>query len=987
MQDDDDVVRPLRPRRAQRPQARGGRLWRWRGRIIVLVLPLLLIIGSLLRFYVDLLWFDEVGQRDVLVTRYGWSAAMGLGFGLLTFAVLFANFTVARRVARNDLYVPFLNAGADPDAPEQPVVPHFVLKPVLLGVAALVAVISGLVMSSRWEVVLRFLGRSDFGVDDPHFHRDASFYVFTMPLLELVTHALQALLVVTALGVVAAYVATGVIRYTPVPRVARTAVVHLSWLVAAFLVVSAAQYRLSMWDLATSARGYVAGAGWTDVHARIPGYWLMLVASLVLAVVIVLYARRERWRVVGGSVVGWFVASIIVTGVVPALVQNVLVEPNELDREHKVITGNIANTRAAFGLGVITTTPFKDEASLDRAALLTDNAATTDNLRLWSPFVLRDVVHQEQALRRYYTFNRPDVDRYTIDGDYRQVMVSVRELDPGNNAISNGWTNERLAYTHGYGAVATLPNEVTRQGKPEYLLRNLPPKTTQAGTGLDLKRPEVYFGENGNDFVIVGSKQGEISGSSQEDAGKDDTSARSHYTGAGGIRMSGFGRRIAFASTFRDPRILFSGQFTSKSRLMFRRTVTERVHELAPFLEIDGDPYAVIEKGRIKWIVDAYTTSDRFPYSNAVNVGTTAQGGGRDVNYMRNSVKAVIDAYDGDITLYAMDEKDPILGAWRDIFPKLFTDKSKLPEELRAHLRYPEDLFEVQTRQWKRYHMSDVADFYQHEDEWEVPSVSGADLKAFYVLAKLPGEAKEELLLIRPMTPLTKKNMVAYMAARSDGSNYGKITTLRLSTQELTQGPSQVQALIKQDTDVSRQVREWTTANNTVIYGDLLVLPIDKSLLYAQPIYLENQEAAIPEFQKIVVALGDTIAWGDTFPSAVESLLAKRADDVGASDPNTDQGSGAEGGTNDTPSGSDTPSDTPSGTDTPAGGNDVPRPAPGDFADLSKDQLAKVLGDVSAAYDRADACQRKGDTVCYAEALEQVERLLAAARETKAKPA
>ncbi|MCW2920470.1 MAG: hypothetical protein JWL76_344 [Thermoleophilia bacterium] len=977
--DEDDVVRPFPRRRPERPRAGSGGLWRTlRTRVFWIVVPLILLVGSVLRFWVDLLWFKEVGQRDVLVTRLQWGLAMGIGFGLLTFAMLYLNFRVARKVAREDLYVPFLAVGADPEAPEQPVIPHFVLRPILLGVAALGGVIAGLTMSSRWEVVLRFLGRTDFGVKDPHFGKDASFYVFTMPLLELVARSLQVLIVVTAIAVVLAYVATGVIRYTPMPRVARTAIVHLSWLVAAFLLVSAFQYRLSIWSMATSTRGYVAGAGWTDTHARIPGYWLMILASIVLAVLVVMYARKEKWRVVGGAVVGWFAASIVVTGLLPTVVQQVLVEPNQLERETKLIEGNIANTRAGFNLDEIETTSFVDKQQLTETQLTSDNRGTTDNLRLWSPFVLNDVINQDQVIKRYYAFHDPDVDRYTIGGDYRQVMVAVRELDPGANDLAPGWTNERLAYTHGYGAVATLPNEVTREGKPEYLLRNLSLQTTDEADAFKLTRPEVYFGEAGSDFVIVGTKQREVSGSSGEDGAEgDEPRSTKGYEGDGGIPVKGFMRRVAFASTFRDPRILFSGQFTNSSKVMLRRRITERVRELAPFLELDRDPYAVIDEGRIKWIIDAYTTSDRFPYSEAIELGgvETAAGPGarRSINYVRNSVKVVVDAYDGDVTLYATDGEDPILQAWTDIFPDLFEPLEKMPKALRAHVRYPEDLFAMQTERWKRYHMADVNDFYAREDEWDVPSIDNQPMQAYYVLAKLPGAKEEELLLIRPMTPRDRKNMVSYMVARSDGERYGEVQTLRLSTQEATQGPSQIQARIKQDSDVARQVREWTTGNNTVVFGDLLVLPVEDSLLYAQPVYLVNDEAKIPEFRRIVLALGQTIAWGDDFPQAAERLLAEQAADV--QDAGSDSGESTDSDASDGAEGGDAPATDNEG-DTP----DVPAPAPGDFKGMSQAELATLLGKVSAAYDRAEACQVKGDTVCYAEQLEQVEQLLAEAR-------
>ncbi|MCW2961473.1 MAG: hypothetical protein JWM25_659 [Thermoleophilia bacterium] len=956
----EDNVRRMPPRRPQRPATSGGgALRRWRGRILAIVIPLILVGGAVLRFWVDLLWFQELGQRDVLVTRLQWGTALGLAFGLFTFALLFTNFIVARRNARNDLYVPFLAGPVDPEAPDQPIVPQFVLKPILLGVAVIGGIIAGLVMSSRWETVLRFLGRSDFGVTDPHFGKDASFYVFTMPLLELIARSLQVVLVLSAIAVGIVYVATGVIRYLPGPRIARSAIIHLSVLAAAFLLVSAFQFRLSIWGLATSATGYVAGAGWTDTHARIPGYWLMLVASIVLAGLIVWFARRENWRVVGGSIIGWVALSIVVTGIIPSAVQKVLVDPNENAREKKVIEGNIANTRSAFNLDEITSKDFTDKATLTEAQLLEDNRGTTDNIRLWSPDELNKVTNQLQALRPYYKFSDVDVDRYQVGDAYRQVMVSVRELEQSAPIVNQGWTNQHLVYTHGYGAVAAWPNETERQGRPKFILKDLPPAPVDQ-EDIKIDRPEVYFGENPDNAVIVATKQREVSaravtpatGATEEDAKVEET--RTTYSGDGGIKVDSFARRVAFATTLGDTKYLFTDQLTDKSRVMFRRNIKERVTELAPFLTIDADPYAVVTEGRIVWVLDAYTTSDRYPYSESIGSGGTLSG----MNYARNSVKAVVDAYDGDVTLYVADDKDPILGSWRDIFPKLFTDMDKMPEDLRAHLRYPEELFEQQTQYWTRYHMADVADFYAREDQWEVPELGGSPMESFYILAKLPGETKEEFLLVRPLSPLGKKNMVAYMVARSDGTQYGELLTLELPTQTLTQGPAQVQASIKQDSEVSDQVRQWTTGNNTVIFGDLLVLPIEESLLYVQPVYLQNAEAEIPEFQRLVVVLGDTVAWGEDFEDAVRELLAKRGGEILDEADDADTGDG------------DAPADD--------GAGDTPAPTAGDFAGLSQQELLKRLTDVDAAYARALACQKQGDWACYGREIESVERLLAA---------
>lgn len=977
-----DDVRPF-PRRpnAPRPGRDGDNFRRWRTRIIVIAVPVVLVVGALLRFWVDIMWFQELGQRSVLVTRLQWGTAMGVVIGLITFLVLFGNFWLARRVARNDLYVPFLAVpDGDPEAPEQPIVPHYVLRPVLLGIAALVAVFAGLAMSSRWETVLRFMGRSDFGVTDPHFNKDASFYVFTMPLLELIARFLQVLTVGTIIAVGVAYIATGVIRYVPVLRIARPAIVHLSSLIAVFLLVSAFQFRLSIWKLATSTTGVVAGAGWTDTHARIPGYWVMIVASLVLAGLVVWYARREKWRIISGAVVGWVAASILVTGILPALVQAVLVEPNELDREKKVLTNNITNTRKAFDLDAIESKPFRDQAKLTSEQLLETNTDTTDNIRLWSPDILKSVIQQQQSLRRYYTFNDVDVDRYTVDGRYRQVMVAVRELDPSNSTVARSWTNQRLAYTHGFGAVATWPNEVTSQNLPQFLLRDLPPKAVGQDE-ITLDKPQVYFGEASDNQVFVGTRQDEISPRAETDetaAATDDTGdgaaagapkdAKTKYSGTGGVPITSFARRVAFAATFGDARVLFTDQFTGDTRILFRRNVKERITELAPFLTLDNDPYAVIIDGRIKWIVDAYTTSDRFPYSEPITLG-----GGRDgatstsVNYVRNSVKAVVDAYDGDVKLYVADDQDPILGAWRDIFPKLFTDMDRMPKDLRAHLRYPEDLFRLQTDRWRRYHMDDVADFYASEDLWEVPTLDGAEMEPFYILAKLPGAKEAEMLLVRPFSPSNRKNMIAYMVAGNDGDNYGRVITFELPTQVQTQGPSQVQALIRQDSDIAERVRLWESGGNEVKFGNLLVLPIESSLLYAQPVYLQNAEAQIPEFQRIVLALGTSVAWGDDFDDAARNLLAKIDDDMAAEGDDADDTEGRD----DAPADGD---DADADTGSTSSGNAA------DFEGLSSGELSEVLADVAAAYEAALACQKRGDWACYGRETKKVEQLLDDAR-------
>lgn len=976
MEDPDDVVRPLRPRppngragRGGRAGSRGGVGGAGRGRtgrrlrpgwIISLLVIAALVVTSLLRLWVDLLWFAEVDQREVLVTRLEWSTAMGVVSGAIVALVLHANFLVARRVARRDLYVPFLAPRADPDSPEQPTVPEFVMRPILLAAALIGGVIAGLVMASHWETILSFTGRSDFGVKDPHFGRDASFYVFTMPLLELILRFVQTLVILSLMASALAYTAMGVIRYVPAWRIARPAITHLALLVAAFLVTAALQYRLSIWDLVLSTSGAATGVGWTDSHARIPAYYVMIVASLVLAGVIAWYARRERWPVVGGAVVAWVALSVLATGVIPSVVQSVLVKPNELDREQSVLKGNIDLTRRGYRLGDVDQRPFTDRTNLTPAQL-SENSSTTENLRLWSPEVLERSFNAFDSIRPYYRFEDVDVDRYEIDGETRQVMLAVRELDP--TAIDNPtWTNQRLVFTHGYGAVVASSTAVDGEGKPRRLLRNIPPVATGGGEDtLELRTPGVYFGEGNDEPVIVRSREEEF------DFPEGDDNRFGQYEGEGGIRVSGVARRAALAVSMSDPRILVTGQISGESRVLLHREVRGRIQELAPFLTLDSDPYPVVHDGRIVWMQDAFTTSDRFPYA-----AREALSG--SVNYVRNSVKATVDAYDGTVKLYVADDRDPILKAWRKIFPTLFTPIEEMPDDLRLHVRYPEDLFRLQTERWLTYHMGNERTFYNREDVWAVPQLNGSDQEAYYLLARLPGEQEAEMLLVRPLVPRGRKNLIAYMAVRMDGDNYGDIITLQLPKQSITQGPQQVQSLIKQEPEIAEQVRLWRSGDAEPEFGNLLVLPVEESLLYVQPVYLENDEANIPAFQRVVVVLGDDIAWAPTFEEAVVKLYEERAGlDTGDESP---EGTVEDSGTGDDVGGADTGSDSGGSS---GDGDDSGTPGAGagsTFDSLAEPELRSTLAEISRRYDAAEQCQRQGDFECYAREIEAIERLL-----------
>ncbi len=925
-----------------------------RARIVapVVLIILIVVIANVMSFWTDLMWFGELGQRDVMVTRISWSLGTGVAAGLLAAIATGASCAIALRVARNDLYVPFLARPVDQveSLPDQPVVPHFVLRPVSLAVTAIVAVIVGISSAGSYDTILRFAGRSDFGVSDPVFGHDASFYVFTVPFLELMLNLCEAAVLIAAITTALLYLAAGVIRYLPAPRIARPAAVHLVAMGSIFMVMEALRFRLSGWNLVVSEHGEATGVGFTDLWARLPGTWVMTVASIAIAIAAPLLARRARWKRLSRLAIGWVALAVITGGLVPGLVQRTVVEPAERRREDSVLKGNLRLTRIAYQLNDVSKRPFRESQTLTETDLRA-GAATLDNVRLWSPSVLLLAMRQLQELRSYYEFSDVDVDRYTIDGRQRQVMLAAREIVPEKVSGRQSWVKQRLQYTHGYGVAAASPDLATSTGRPEFLLRDIPPR---GGRGLEVKRPGVYFGERPSHYVVVNTRQKEF------DYAAGDGNRQTRYRGRGGIPVRGATRRAALSWYLRDPKILLSGEITAQSRVMLRRNIKERVQTLAPFLELDRDPYLVLHRGRMVWMIDAYTSTDRFPYSTRILLGQTDQ-----VNYVRNSVKAVVDAYDGSVTMYVTDKRDPVLASWRKAFPSLFTDLSKMPRDLKQHMRYPEDLFEVQTELWRTYHMTSIDTLYAKEDLWEVPTIpsgsgrtgsAGTPMAPFYVMARLPGEKQEEMLLIRPMVPKERRNMIAWMAARMDGRHYGETVTYTMPKQTLTQGPGQVSSLIKQDPEIAEQLTLWSRQGTTPLAGDLVVLPLQNTLVYVQPYYLASDDAALPVFERVVVAVGDTVAWGSTLDEAFRNVLAERART--AQEESAGDKRDRQNGDNRRSDGDEPPTDTPSRVAGPTGSTDA------------------TLAEIGRAWERARACQQRGDNECYGHEIDSIGQLL-----------
>lgn len=818
--------------------------------------------------YVDLAWFKEMGQEAVFWTRLtSWLAVAGV-FSVVTFLLLYPNLWLARRLAPRAVLRPVADSPWAANVEEALSRARSRAEPYLkrlipLG-AALVSLAVGAALGGEWPVFRLALAGQQFGVTDPQFGRDVGFYVFQLPALRMVADWLYSTLLLALVATTAVHLLDGAIDIRArVNRFAPHVKAHLSVLGSLILLTKALDYWVARFELNFSERGQVIGASYTDVHAQVPAYWILMVIVLVLAALLMLNIRLQGWRLPLVALGVWVAASFLVGGVYPALVQQFRVDPNEVAFEAPYIERNIAATRAGFGLDDVETQSFPASQDLT-AADLRENETTIKNMRLWDPEVVVSSYKQLQEIRTYYDFNDVDIDRYTIDGEYREVLVSAREMNVDElSDRAQTWVNRHLAYTHGYGVVVSPVNEVTSNGFPEFIVKDLPP-TTQ--TDLVVEQPRIYYGEETDEYVIAPTDFDEF------DYPVGEESATNNYDGAGGVPLRSFLSRVAFALEFQSSKILLSEYIRSDSRLLFRRNVTERVSELAPWLAIDSDPYMVIVDGRLVWVIDCYTTSDMYPYSERF-------GGRPGVNYVRNSVKAVVDAYDGTTTLYAMDEEDPVLAAWREVFPGLVTDGDEMPEGLRAHIRYPEDLFTLQAEVYKTYHMLDPVVFYNKEDLWEIPGERSDDpMRPYYVLMRLPGEATEEMLLMQPFTPRTKQNMQSWMAARCDGDEYGSRLVYMFPRQTLVEGPEQISARINQDPVISQQLSLWNQRGSSVIFGNMLVIPVETSIVFIQPLYLQAEETAIPQLTRVIVAYSDRLAMEPDLSSALATVFGVEGD-------------------------------------------------------------------------------------------------------------
>ena len=827
--------------------------------IVVAGVLIFLVVPSFAGFYTDWIWFQQVGF-DQLFTR---TLSSKLILGGAVFAIAFSVLLGGLRYALRDMTKPYLTLGGGPEV--QPlVIDRKGLQLIAAGVSGLAALFMGVFASSQWMVWLQYQHATPFGEVDPLLGRDVAFYVFQLPFLDFIRNLLVSVVALSLAGATAVYILSNAVSFEPQAglKISRGARQHLSLLIATLLLLLAWGAALDVPRTLLTPAGVIQGASYADVEARIPMLKLLMYVALLGASLATYQAFSPKQWPVPLAVVLYIAVSAGGTGY-GALIQRIVVTPNEQEREEPYIEFNVEATRKAFALEEIDARELSGDATLTRSDIEA-NPETINNVRLWDHGPLLDTFGQIQAIRSYYDFASVDNDRYVINGEYRQTMLSSRELN--SNSLSNRtWPNERLVFTHGYGLALGPVNQVTAEGLPVLFVKDLPPNSE---VDLSVEQPSVYFGELSNDYVIVNTDTREFH------YPEGDDNVYSEYEGESGIPIGGLFHKLLFSLRFRAFNVLISRQLTADSRILIHRNISDRVEALAPFLMYDRDPYMVISEGRLFWIIDAYTVTDNYPYS------TQAM---RTINYIRNSVKIVIDAYEGTTTYYLADTDDPIAATISKIFPDLFTPIEAMSADLRSHVRYPQDIFTLQTEMFSTYHMTNPAVFYNKEDQWDVPAIDSdgrtAVMEPYYTIMKLPGEQNAEFIQMLPFTPRRKDNLAAWMVARSDGEHYGKLMVFQFPKQKLIFGPRQIVARINQDEEISPQITLWNQQGSQVIQGTLLVVPIEESLLYIRPLYLRAADGQIPELKRVIVAYQNEIVMEETLALALNRLFGGRAPD------------------------------------------------------------------------------------------------------------
>ncbi len=953
--------------------------------IVIAVIAVFLLFSVGIDLWTDALWFRSVGFDSVFWTRITATLGLGVTAFLVSALILLGNLWLAGRLApppsaegagslrslverineaaqaaderRNPGRQAF-GGGRDRygnaqaitfeagDMPDLTPLAGWVLGAIALFIALLI----GGTVSGAWETVLLYLNRVPFSptasVTDPIFGRDIGFFLFELPFLRLVQGLFNGIVLTALVLSLARYIVGasrgGLVFSTPIR-------VHLAVLGGLFLLSVAFGYQLDKLELVYSTRGVATGVSFTDQNAQFLAFDVLTFVSGIAGALLVGAAFTRTIWPLGLTIAVWFIASLVIGRLYPEAVQRLTVEPNKFAQEERYIANNIDMTRLAYDLGGWANISFEGDQPLT-AQQITDEADTFTSARLWDPRPLRTTLDQLQTVRRYYDFTGVDTDRYVINGLPRQVMLSARELALEQNPNASGWVNQRIRYTHGVGAAMVPVNEVGSEGQPRLLISNLPPTSVSGAPTIDPAYSGIYFGERPSSYVVVGAQQNEFDYPTGESDTEGSIGTETRWTGTSGVALDNTLMRLLFAARFRDLDLLISNQVTTSSQLLFHRSVGDRLSLIAPFLRLDKDPYLVInDAGRMIYVQDAYTTSDRFPNAQgfAAPPGFDLTGlGNDDFNYIRNSIKITVDAYDGTTHFYVNEPDDPIVRAYQGVFPALFEPMSALPAELGAHLRVPEDLFNVQTNLFGRYHVTNAQQFFGADDLWTVPTQTSEQTlpsEAYYVEMRLPNESGVEFLLLQPMVPTGRPNMIAWVAARMDAPNYGQVQVYRFPADTTIFGPAQIEARIDQDPLISAQVSLWNQSGSKVIRGSLIVVPLDDSLIYLQPVYLQSTGSAFPEFTRIVVASPRQVVWAESLGEALRLLLA--AEEGGAPGPVPTPTPG--------PSPTPRPGTTPGPTPRPTSGTELPADVPG------------LIDYANAHFELAQAALRDGDFARY----------------------
>ena len=948
-----------------------------RGRVL---LPTIIILGGIViafvlftGFYTDWLWYDSVGATSVFSTTLLTRAILFGSFGLTMAVVLAGTLWVAYRFRPS--IPPLTQEQASLERYRASLEPFRVVATVTI--ALLIGLLSGISASGEWGTFLRWQYATDFGVTDPQFGLDVGYYAFTYPFQRFVLgFAFVAVFLALFLALAAHYLYGGIRLQPRGHRASVAAQVHLSGLVAVLLLLKSAAYWLDRYGLAIKSEALVqgfTGLKYTDANAVLPALTLMTFVALVVASLFLVNMAVRHWAI---PVIGLgllILTSILVGGVYPAIVQQFQVRPSELVREQPYIERNITATRAAYDIADAEVEDYPGSVSPPTEQVIADNEGTLDNIRLLDPALVSATYNQLQQIRTYYSFNDTlDIDRYRLDDGLRGAVVSVREIDL--NGVPEGqrnWANDHAVYTHGYGFVAAYDNTAENTGQPDFFERDIPPQGL-----LEMTQPRVYFGELSPTFSIVGGPEGS---SPVELDYPDDASptgqVNNTYEGNGGVPVGSFMRRLLFATKFQDTNILLTDLINEESRILWDRDPLTRVQKVAPWLTLDQDPYPAVVDGRIVWLVDGYTTSNDYPYSSRISLGDatsdsitvrTGSSAPRDqLNYVRNSVKAIVDAYEGTVTLYAWDESDPVLQTWMKAFPGVVQARGSMPDVVLQHVRYPQDYFKVQRIVMSRYHVTDPATFYNGTDFWIVPFDPTQPVQQFqppyYLSLQMPGDTSPAFSLTTTFAPQRRPTLAAFMAVNSvPGPDYGKIQVLQLPSNTTIPGPTQVQNNFEADPEIASQLSLLRRGGSEVDLGNLLSLPFNGGLLYVEPVYLRASQDGYPLLRKVLAGYGAAVAMEDTLDQALAKVFSQNPDQT--PEP--------------MPDGETDPQPTPSPTD--------PTPAPLPSGDPLTD-LQAAIAEAQAAYERGQQALAQGDFAAYGEAQADLEEALRRAADAQAR--